>query len=142
MIRLTRRYRFSASHRLHCPLLSEAANRELYGKCNNPFGHGHDYSLEVSVRGPIDPATGRVVNPGALDRLVRRQVLEAFDHRDLNSDTPAFGKTVPTTENLAKEILSRLQANWKAAFPEAGPALDAVWLSETRKNKFEVRLTQ
>ena len=141
MIRLTKRYRFSASHRLHTPLLSEAENRELYGKCNNPFGHGHDYTLEVSVRGALDSFTGRVASPEALDRLVREQVLEPFDHRNLNTDAPAFAEAVPTTEHLAMEILGRLGANWRGAFPDGGPALDGVRLSETKRNMFEVRGT-
>jgi 6-pyruvoyltetrahydropterin/6-carboxytetrahydropterin synthase len=141
VIRLTKRYRFSASHRLHTPLLSEAENRELYGKCNNPFGHGHDYTLEVRVRGAIDNLTGRVASPEALDRLVREQVLEPFDHRNLNTEAPAFAGVVPTTENLAMEILGRLQVNWRAAFPQAGPVLDGVRVSETKRNKFEVRGT-
>jgi 6-pyruvoyltetrahydropterin/6-carboxytetrahydropterin synthase len=139
MICLTRRYRFSASHRLHTPLLSEADNRELYGKCNNPFGHGHDYTLEVSVRGPVDEATGRVVHIDALDRLVRSQVLEPFDHRDLNAEAPVFTQLVPTTENLAIEIRSRLEAGWASAIPGPRPSLASVRLSETRRNFFEVR---
>lgn len=138
MMRLTRRYRFSASHRLHSEQLSEADNRELYGKCNNPFGHGHDYALEVSVSGPLDHATGRLIQTEALDRLVREQVLRAFDHRNLNADVPAFGAAVPTSENLAVEIRRRLTERWKAAIPNSEAVLDRVRLHETRKNIFEV----
>ena len=75
MFRVTRRYRFAASHRLHAPQLSEEENRRVYGKCNNPYGHGHNYVLEVSARGPLDPSTGRAVDPAALDELVARHVL-------------------------------------------------------------------
>ncbi len=138
MICLTRRYHFAASHRLHSPQLSEDANRELYGKCNNPFGHGHDYTLEVSVRGPIDRRTGRVVSLSALDRLVDEHVLRAFDHGNLNVEVPAFGALVPTSENLTIEIRDRLGANWKRAFPEGGAILERVRLHETRRNTFEL----
>lgn len=138
MIRLTRRYRFSASHRLHSAGLSESENRELYGKCNNPHGHGHDYILEVSVGGAIDEAHGRVVNVEALDRLVGEQVLQAFDHKNLNSEIPEFAGVAPTTENLAGEIRRRLGENWKAAFRGATPALARIRLHETKKNIFEI----
>ena len=138
MTRLTRRYRFSASHRLHSTELSESKNRELYGKCNNPYGHGHDYVLEVSLEGPLDPATGRVVNVEAMDRLVREQVLEVFDHKDLNSDVPEFAAVTPTTENLAVEIRRRLTEHWKAAFREPSPALQRIRIHETRRNVFEI----
>src|SRR4051794_3739729 len=99
-MKLTRRYHFSASHRLHSDQLSSVANSELYGKCNNPHGHGHNYVLEVTVEGEVDPETGRVIEPGALDRFVRDTVLGAIDHRDLNTDIPDFTSLVPTTENL------------------------------------------
>jgi 6-pyruvoyltetrahydropterin/6-carboxytetrahydropterin synthase len=84
-MRLGRRYRFSASHRLHAPRLSAAENAELYGKCNNPFGHGHNYAIEVTVRGPLERDTGRVADPRVLDALVERCVLDAFDLRNLNA---------------------------------------------------------
>jgi 6-pyruvoyltetrahydropterin/6-carboxytetrahydropterin synthase len=135
MIRLTRRFRFSASHRLHTDRLSENQNRELYGKCNNPHGHGHDYTLEVSLRGPVDPVSGRVPDVAALDKLVREQVLAAFDHKNLNREIPAL---VPTAENLALEIRSRLQRGWAADFPGGWPKLDRIRIAETRRNAFEI----
>ncbi len=138
MIRVTRKYRFSASHRLHAPGLSDAENADLYGKCNNPYGHGHNYEIEISARGPIDPRSGRAVDPAALDRLVERQVLDPFDHKDLNTGSDAFQQLVPTTENLAREIYARLQANWNAAFPGLWPVLDKVRIAETPRNIFEV----
>ena len=138
MIRLTRRYRFSASHRLNVAALSADENRALYGKCNNPHGHGHDYSLEVSVSGPVDAASGRVADLAALDALVKEQVLEPFDHHDLNAEVPAFGERVPTTENLAVEIRARLRARWPEVFPGAGPALDGIRIQETKRNRFEL----
>jgi 6-pyruvoyltetrahydropterin/6-carboxytetrahydropterin synthase len=139
MIRVTRRYRFAASHRLHSPELSEAENRALYGKCNNPFGHGHNYVVDVSVRGPVDPDTGRAANLELLDRLVGEQVIEAFDHRDLNTEVAAFSRLVPTTENLGREIFKRLAGNWKSMFGGPWPVLEIVRIAETKRNIFEVR---
>jgi 6-pyruvoyltetrahydropterin/6-carboxytetrahydropterin synthase len=138
VIRLTRRYRFSASHRLDAAGLSEAENRALYGKCNNPHGHGHDYALEVSLRGHVDAESGRVAAVSALDALVREQVLDPFDHHDLNAEVPAFAVCVPTTENLALEIRSRLASRWRQVFPSAGPVLDGIRIQETKRNRFEL----
>lgn len=138
MIRLTRRYRFSASHRLDAPGLSADENRALYGKCNNPHGHGHDYALEVSVSGPVDAESGRVADVEALDALVREQVIGPFDHHDLNTEVPAFAALVPTTENLALEIRSRLAGRWSQLFPGRGPALDRIRIQETKRNRFEL----
>jgi 6-pyruvoyltetrahydropterin/6-carboxytetrahydropterin synthase len=138
VIRVTRRYRFSASHRLHAPSLGDAENRELYGKCNNPFGHGHNYDLEVSVRGPLDARSGRAVDIPLLDELVRRQVLEPFDHANLNEQVDAFRAVVPTSENLGREVIRRLKQNWRAAFPDEWPLLEKVCIAETSRNIFEV----
>ena len=139
MIRLTRRYRFCASHRLHSAGLSDAENRELYGKCNNPYGHGHDYALDVSVRGPLDSESGRVVDLAALDGLVREQIVDALDHRDLNKEVAAFAEgLVPTTENLAVEIRSRLASRWSQVFPGEGLALDGIRIQETKRNRIEL----
>jgi 6-pyruvoyltetrahydropterin/6-carboxytetrahydropterin synthase len=129
-IELGRRYRFAASHRLHSDTLSEEENRRLYGKCNNPHGHGHNYVVEISVSGTIDPATGMIANLMDLDGFVQREVLEAFDHRSLNEDVPAFREHVPTTENLCMEIFHRLRA-----FPKA--KLERVLVEETSNNSFE-----
>jgi 6-pyruvoyltetrahydropterin/6-carboxytetrahydropterin synthase len=135
-MKLTRRYKFSASHRLHAPSLSKAENAEIYGKCNNPYGHGHDYVLEVSVAGEIDEQTGRVVSPGELDAYVLRQVIRDFDHRDMNLDLPDFADgLVPTTENVAVVVNKRLRRDW----PFVGVALDGVRLEETKRNSFELR---
>ncbi len=97
-MRLTRRYRFAASHRLDSPVLSAEENRKLYGKCNNPYGHGHDYSIDISVEGPLN-ADGMVVDREALDRLVEERVLRVLDHKNLNQDVPEFERAVPTTES-------------------------------------------
>lgn len=135
---VTRRYKFSASHRLHSPSLSEAENASLYGKCNNPYGHGHDYLLAVSVRGEVDGETGRVVSPGKLDAFVRAEVLAVLDHKDLNGDVSEFAANlVPTTENLAVVVNGRLRSKWDAQFP--GVLLEGVRLEETKRNYFELR---
>ena len=141
MIRVTRKYRFSASHRLHAPGLSDAENADLYGKCNNPYGHGHDYEIEISARGPLDPRSGRAIDPVALDRLVEQQVLAPFDHKYLNSESALFQQIVQTTENLARAIYARLQASWNSAFPGPWPVLDKVRIAETPRNIFEVSET-
>jgi 6-pyruvoyltetrahydropterin/6-carboxytetrahydropterin synthase len=138
--RVTRLYRFAASHRLHSRRFSEGENRDLYGKCNNPYGHGHDYVLEVSVAGPLDAVSGLVVNVSTLDRLVQEQVLRDFDHRYFNADVPEFAANlVPTSENILRVIEDRLSASWREAFPGAGPRLEAIRLQETKRNRFELR---
>jgi 6-pyruvoyltetrahydropterin/6-carboxytetrahydropterin synthase len=129
-IELGRRYHFAASHRLHSPALSEEDNCRLYGKCNNPFGHGHNYVVEVLVSGEIDPATGMIANLADLDAFVEREVLDPFDHKSLNEDVAAFDAAVPTTENLCIEIFRRLKS-----FPNA--KLERVRVQETSNNSFE-----
>lgn len=138
MIRLTRRYRFSSAHRLHAAQLSDNENRDVYGKCNNPFGHGHNYTVEVSVRGPLDEATGLVVDLQALDVLVRERVVDAFDHKDLNRQAAEFAATPPTTENLAIVIRDRLLAGWDDTFPGGATGLERIRIYETKRNIFEV----
>lgn len=139
MFRVTRRYRFAASHRLHAAQLDDEQNRKLYGKCNNRYGHGHNYEVEISALGPLDRATGSAVDIAALDRLVARQILEPFDHRNLNAEVAEFERAVPTSENLAAEICRRLKHNWGAAFPGEWPRLDKVRIAETERNIFEIR---
>lgn len=130
-VSLTRRYKFAAAHRLHAPSLSEEENRRIYGKCNNPYGHGHNYAVSVTVTGPVDAATGMIANLGELDPFVNREVVEAFDHKNLNEEIPVFRTLVPTTENLCREVFRRLQS-----FPAAH--LERVRIDETSKNSFEV----
>jgi 6-pyruvoyltetrahydropterin/6-carboxytetrahydropterin synthase len=134
MMRLTRRYRFAALHRLHSPHLSEEENRALYGKCAHPYGHGHDYVLEVTVRGPVDPLSGRVVDTRALDALVAAEVLGPLSHQELNAVLAA----VPTTENLARAIRERLLDGWPRVFPGPHPRLERVRLAETPRNIIEI----
>jgi 6-pyruvoyltetrahydropterin/6-carboxytetrahydropterin synthase len=138
VIRLTRRYRFAASHRLHADGLSDEQNRAVYGKCNNPFGHGHDYVLEVSVRGPVDAETGLVVSVPELDRLVSERVLSAVSMRNLNLDVAEFRDLVPTSENLALVVRGRLEEAWTEFFPGLWPELEKVRIQETPRNVFEV----
>jgi 6-pyruvoyltetrahydropterin/6-carboxytetrahydropterin synthase len=102
----------------------------VFGKCANPYGHGHNYVLEVSVSGDVDPATGMIANLADLDSFVEREVLDVFDHRSLNEDVAAFRDVVPTTENLCIEIFERLQS-----FPNA--KLERVRVQETTNNSFE-----
>ena len=127
---LTRRYLFSASHRLHSEQMSAAENLSTYGKCNNPYGHGHNYALEVTVSGQVNPATGMVCNLADLDDAVRCEVIERFDHVNLNLQ-PEFASDVPTTENLIEVIHDILKQNFKAAH------LEKVRIEETAMNSFE-----
>jgi 6-pyruvoyltetrahydropterin/6-carboxytetrahydropterin synthase len=127
---LHRRYHFSASHRLHAESLSQDENQAIYGKCNNPFGHGHNYSVEISVSGPIDKETGMVIDLGQLDEVVQKQVVDRFDTTNLNLD-PDFLHTVPTTENLTVRIYERLQK----LFPQV--KLERVRVEETSNNTFD-----
>jgi len=129
-IELGRRYRFAASHRLHSNALSAEENARVYGKCNNPYGHGHNYVVEIRVSGTPDPATGMIVNLADLDGFVEREMIEAFDHKSLNEDVPAFRAQVPTTENVCREIYQRLKH-----FPKA--RLERVRVEETSNNAFE-----
>jgi 6-pyruvoyltetrahydropterin/6-carboxytetrahydropterin synthase len=125
-----RRYTISASHRLHSDALSEDENRATYGKCNNPHGHGHNYVVEVMIAGAVDPRTGMVINLAALDEVVHIQVIERFDHANLNLD-PLFANRVPTTENLSGEVFALL----KDALPKG--KLERVRVEETENNFFE-----
>jgi 6-pyruvoyltetrahydropterin/6-carboxytetrahydropterin synthase len=127
---LTRRYLFSASHRLHSEALSEAENAVTYGKCNNPFGHGHNYRLEVTVSGAVNESTGMVCNLADLDGFVRREILDRFDLENLNTRIE-FSRTVPTTENLCTAIYDILQRGFTQAH------LEKIRIEETMMNSFE-----
>lgn len=127
---LTRRYRFSASHRLHSDAMSAAENIATYGKCNNPHGHGHNYALEVTVSGQVDQATGMVCNLVDLDAVVNREIIEHVDIENLNT-LPEFADTIPTTENLCTAIYKILQRGFTLAH------LEKVRIEETMMNSFE-----
>jgi 6-pyruvoyltetrahydropterin/6-carboxytetrahydropterin synthase len=128
-VHLSRRYHFSASHRLHVDALSPEENRATFGKCNNPFGHGHNYVVEVTLAGPVDAATGMVTNLADLDSFAQREMLHLFDHANLNTLEP-FLDRVSTTENLCVEV-------WRmfADYPHA--ELVRVRIEETGNNSFE-----
>ena len=131
-LHLARRYRFSASHRLHSSQLGEEENQRVYGKCNNPYGHGHNYVVEVSMSGPVDTATGMIANLNDLDTFVQQEIIEPFDHKYLNEEVPEFRVRIPTTENLCVEIFRRL-----SRFPQA--RLERVRVEETERNSFEYK---
>ena len=132
---LNRRYMFSASHRLQNDRFSEEENRDLYGKCNNPYGHGHNYTLEVCVSGQVDRQTGMVCNLVDLDGCVQRAILDRYDHQNLNC-LAEFRETVPTTENLCTNIFDILQRELAQAHLQSA-RLERIKLDETMMNSFE-----
>lgn len=109
MVQLTERFEFSAAHRLHADALSATQNREIFGRCNNPNGHGHNYELEVTVAGEPDPATGQVISIPDLQRIVNQHAIDLFDHKHLNLDCPDFRRLNPTVENIARVLYEHLQ---------------------------------
>ena len=129
-MRLTARYRFAASHRLNLAQLSVEENQRIFDKCNNPYGHGHDYALDVTVEGDVGP-DGQVVNRAQMDAFVRERVIASLDHKNLNCDVEDFAGINPTTENLAELIRGWLTANWTLA-----PRLVKLSIIETPKNTF------
>ncbi len=141
MITLTRRYRFSASHRLHSNALSAEENAALYGKCNHPYGHGHNYSLEVTVEGEPDARTGVLLPLSRLDSAVDRHVLQLFASRNINLDVPQFAELVPTTENIAAVITQLLEEVWEDSIG-GDIALRRIYVRETGRNSFEILLSR
>jgi 6-pyruvoyltetrahydropterin/6-carboxytetrahydropterin synthase len=133
-VEITRREEFSASHRLHNPELSDGENRALYGICNNPNGHGHNYELEVTVRGPVPDRTGMVMNLTDLMAVLREGVLPEIDHKHLNLDVPWLRGVIPTAENLAVALWSRIEPEL-ARFAES--RLHRIRLYESRSNFVE-----
>ena len=133
IVRVTRRLHFSAGHRLHSPELSDQENREIYGLCSNPNGHGHNYGLEVTLKGEVDPRTGYVVDLKRVRETVEEVVLRDVDHANLNVDVPWLEGTIPTAENVAIAIWRRLEE----VFP--GGVLDRVVVSESERNYVEYR---
>lgn len=133
-IRYTRNFYFSASHRLNLDHLSADENQRLFGKCNNPYGHGHNYVLAISVEGPVRAETGLVIDPAGFEELVQREVLAVYDHRYLNHDLPQFSTQTATTENIATDIRDRLLAAWPPGFP----ALAHIRVQETKRNVIEL----
>lgn len=129
MIQLTRKYHFSAAHRLHSNQLSDEENRKIFGKCNNPHGHGHNYVLEVTVEGEVDPVTGMIIDLAELDRVVDEVIIRKFDHKHLNLDTEEFKELNPTAEVIAVVFWEMLQPYLQK--------LSKIGLWETSKNYFE-----
>ncbi|HEX2717903.1 MAG TPA: 6-carboxytetrahydropterin synthase [Gemmatimonadaceae bacterium] len=130
-VTVTRRLTFNAAHRVHNPALSEAENQRLFGKCNNPNWHGHNYVLEVSVTGPIDARTGYVVDLGVVKRIVQEHVVDKVDHRNLNLEVDFMRGVIPTTENL-------VVACWRVLEGAIAPArLSRLRLWETENNHVE-----
>jgi 6-pyruvoyltetrahydropterin/6-carboxytetrahydropterin synthase len=115
MVYLTRKAEFSASHYYHSPDFTPEENRRVFGKCNNPNGHGHNYTLEVTVKGDVDARSGFVVDLKQLKEIMNREVLDAMDHRFLNKEVPEFFTHIPTTENLAIAIWQRLATKLEKA---------------------------
>ena len=127
---LTRAYLFSASHRLHCDEFTAEKNVEVYGKCNNPYGHGHNYRVEVTVSGQVDARLGMICDLGELDAYVNNEIIQRYSLENLNT-LPEFRDVVPTTENLSIEVFNRLHSGFKAA------AVTKVRIEETAMNSFE-----
>jgi 6-pyruvoyltetrahydropterin/6-carboxytetrahydropterin synthase len=127
---LTRVYRFSAAHRLHSPRYSDEENRRIFGKCNNPKGHGHDYYIEVTVTGNIDSETGMIVSVDYLDRVVK-EIIDELDHKRLDIEVPYFIEFQPSGENIVKYLWLQLEQRIK------GVKLFHLKLWETRDNYFE-----
>jgi 6-pyruvoyltetrahydropterin/6-carboxytetrahydropterin synthase len=131
IVTVTRRLRFNAAHRVHNPALSDDENRSLFGKCNNPNWHGHNYVLEVSVTGPIDDRTGYVIDLGALKAIVQREVIDHIDHHNLNVDVEFMHGINPTAENI-------VVACWRVLQPKVAPGtLRRLRLLETENNWVE-----
>lgn len=131
VVTVTRRLRFNAAHRVHNPALSDEENRRLFGKCNNPNWHGHNYTLEVSVEGEVDPRTGYVVDLGVVKQVAEREVIDQVDHRNFNLDVPFMRDVIPTTENIVVRF-------WQVLAPHLAPArLTRLRLWETENNYVE-----
>lgn len=138
VIEVTRKYSFSASHRLHVDSWPETENDSIFGKCNNPYGHGHNYELFVTAKGPVDLESGLAVDIPKLDQLIENHVLRVFHLKNMNMDIPAFSKTVPTTENVGLEIKHLIDEGWRETFPGQWPAFEKLRIYETERNIFEV----
>lgn len=130
MVICTKTFGFSAAHRLHSEALSEEENRAVFGKCNNPHGHGHNYTLEVTIQGEVDPRSGELMNARLLEAVVHQEVIERFDHKHLNEEVAEFRGLNPTGENIAKVV-------WDLLRPRLGERLVKVGVWETPKSLFE-----
>ena len=140
MTTLTRSYRFSASHRLDSAALSPEENERVFGKCNNPFGHGHNYVLEVTVAGEIDAVSGLILPVSRLDGLVAGKILRLFRNRYINVDVGQFARLVPTTENVTQVVADLLGQNWREHMGDGTARLERVRIEETGRNSCEICL--
>jgi 6-pyruvoyltetrahydropterin/6-carboxytetrahydropterin synthase len=140
MTTLTRRYRFSASHRLHSAALSPEENERVFGKCNHPFGHGHDYVLEVTVAGEPDAVSGLILPVSRLDGLVAGKILRLFRNRYINVDVGQFARLVPTTENVTQVVADLLGQNWREHMGDSAARHERVRIEETGRNSCEICL--
>ena len=141
-MRFTARYPFSASHRLHSKLLSEDDNWQVYGRCNNPFGHGHNYWVEVTVSGSPNAQTGLLVDRQKLDHCVEQEILSKVSYRNLNEQVEELRNLVPTTENVAYVFAEWLKTGWQQHFPPPAAILDRVRIYETKNNRFEIQANE
>ena len=131
IVTVTRRLQFNAAHRVHNPALSDEENTRLFGKCNNPNWHGHNYTLDVSVSGPVDDRTGYVLDLGALKKIVEERAVNLIDHKNFNLDVPFMRDVIPTSENIIVAI-------WRELAPAIAPArLVRLVLWETPNNYVE-----
>ncbi len=130
-VTITKRMLFNAAHRVHNPALSDAENAALFGKCNNPNWHGHNYMLDVSITGPVDEKTGYVIDLRALKAIIEREVVDKVDHKNFNLEVDFMRNVIPTTENI-------VVAMWRVLEPAIGPArLTRLVLWETPNNYAE-----
>ncbi|MEI6914544.1 MAG: 6-carboxytetrahydropterin synthase [Armatimonadota bacterium] len=127
---VTKSYEFAAAHRLHSRKLSDEDNLLVFGKCNNPHGHGHNYGLDITIRGIVDERTGMACDIGTFDEIVNTRIINRFDHKHLNLDLPEFADVNPTSENIAVVI-------WNLLKPEFAESLYKVRVRETERNSFE-----
>jgi 6-pyruvoyltetrahydropterin/6-carboxytetrahydropterin synthase len=135
VVQITRIVRFNAAHRVFNPALSDEENQRLFGKCNNPNWHGHNYTLEVTVEGEIDPITGFVVNLRDVKQVVEREIVEHVDHKNLNLEVPFMSGIIPSTENFVLAI-------WRVLAPAVAPARLArltLWETENQYVEYDGR---
>lgn len=136
MIFVTRKAHFNASHRLHNPNKSDEWNKRVFGKCNNPNWHGHNYIIEVTVAGDPDKDTGYVIDLGELKRIIQRRIIDPCDHKNLNLEVPFLNDMIPSTENLCKAFFYEIEEEIKK-LPDSKSKLYSVHLQETERNSAE-----
>lgn len=136
MVTVTRKAHFNASHRLHNPEKSDDWNKRVFGKCNNPNWHGHNYIIKVTVAGNPDSETGYVIDLGILKSIIRKKIIDPCDHKNLNLEVPFLDGIIPSTENLCKAFFYEIEEEFKQ-LPNPQPTLYSVHLQETERNSAE-----